>query len=213
MSDVLFVFRPTPSAVLTGCVNLGDVGWPPSLTAVCPSPWSSEEECSLPNKSGCESSVFPFLCIRHVAYISLTHPAQDVVDSNPRSPPPPPDSRLSGPRTRARQTRETSSCRKWRDQAGRVHVQPAHTPQENMVCRYPVYCYGQAEEMQSLQVRTVVQLFISSSHLWFREFGPAWDTVAKAWAKTPTEHRNSHFFGTIDFDNAQSVFQRVSCDQ
>ena len=39
---------------------------------MCPSPWSSEEECSLPNKSGCESSVFPFLCIRHVAYISFS---------------------------------------------------------------------------------------------------------------------------------------------
>ena len=47
----------------------------------------------------------------------------------------------------------------------------------------------------------------------FREFGPAWDTVAKAWVKTPTEHRDSHFFATIDFDNAQSVFQRVSCDR
>jgi len=47
----------------------------------------------------------------------------------------------------------------------------------------------------------------------FREFGPAWDTVAKAWTKTPTEHRNSHFFATIDFDNAQSVFQRVRPEQ
>ena len=47
----------------------------------------------------------------------------------------------------------------------------------------------------------------------FREFGPSWDTVAKAWTKTPEGHRNSHFFATLDFDNAQSVFQRVSCDQ
>ena len=47
----------------------------------------------------------------------------------------------------------------------------------------------------------------------FREFGPSWNTVAKAWAKTSEEHRNSHFFATIDFDNAQSVFQRVSRDQ
>jgi len=47
----------------------------------------------------------------------------------------------------------------------------------------------------------------------FREFGPAWDTVAKAWTKTPTEHRNSHFFATIDFDDAQSVFQRVRRDR
>ena len=46
-----------------------------------------------------------------------------------------------------------------------------------------------------------------------REFGPSWDTVAKAWAKTSAEHRNSHFFATIDFDNAQPVFQRVSYDR
>ena len=47
----------------------------------------------------------------------------------------------------------------------------------------------------------------------FREFGPAWDTVAKAWTKTPAEHKNTHFFATIDFDDAQPVFQRVSCDR
>lgn len=34
--------------------------------------------------------------------------------------------------------------------------------------------------------------------------------MAKAWAKAPAEHRNSHFFATIDFDDAQAVFQRVS---
>lgn len=49
--------------------------------------------------------------------------------------------------------------------------------------------------------------------LGFREFGPSWDTVAKAWATTPTEHRDSHFFATIDYDNAQAVFQRVSFNQ
>jgi len=46
-----------------------------------------------------------------------------------------------------------------------------------------------------------------------REFGPSWDIVAKAWTKTPAEHRNTHFFATIDFDTAQPVFQRVSCDR
>jgi len=46
----------------------------------------------------------------------------------------------------------------------------------------------------------------------YREFNPSWDTVAKAWTKSPTEHRNSHFFATMDFDNAQPVFQRVSFD-
>jgi len=43
-----------------------------------------------------------------------------------------------------------------------------------------------------------------------KEFNPAWDTVAKAWTKAPTEHRNTHFFATIDFDNAQAVFQRLN---
>jgi oligosaccharyltransferase complex subunit gamma len=47
----------------------------------------------------------------------------------------------------------------------------------------------------------------------FREFGPSWDTVAKAWTKASAGHRNSHFFATIDFDNAQPVFQRVSRDR
>jgi oligosaccharyltransferase complex subunit gamma len=58
-----------------------------------------------------------------------------------------------------------------------------------------------------------VPVLNSSLHpfiLSLREFNPAWDTVAKAWTKAPTEHRNTHFFATIDFDNAQSVFQKVS---
>lgn len=42
-----------------------------------------------------------------------------------------------------------------------------------------------------------------------REFNPAWDTVGKAWTNAPAEHRNTHFFATIDFDNAQPVFQKV----
>jgi len=42
------------------------------------------------------------------------------------------------------------------------------------------------------------------------EFRPSWNTVAKAWAQTPTEHRNVHFFATIDFDDAQTVFQRLN---
>lgn len=43
-----------------------------------------------------------------------------------------------------------------------------------------------------------------------KEFGPTWDTVGKAWAKAPAEHRNTHFFATIDFDNAQPVFQKLN---
>lgn len=59
-----------------------------------------------------------------------------------------------------------------------------------------------------LETNPLSRLLISS----LREFGPSWNTVAKAWTKTPAEHRNSHFFATIDFDNAQPVFQRVSRD-
>ena len=39
-----------------------------------------------------------FFVIEHVAHIPSRHPAQDAVDSNPRSPPPPTNSRLCGPR-------------------------------------------------------------------------------------------------------------------
>lgn len=56
----------------------------------------------------------------------------------------------------------------------------------------------------------VFNLVLYPFTLRFREFNPAWETVAKAWTKTPTEHRDIHFFATIDFDTAQTVFQRVS---
>jgi len=42
-----------------------------------------------------------------------------------------------------------------------------------------------------------------------REFGPEWDAVAAAWSTVSPEDRNSHFFGTLDFDLAQTVFQRL----
>jgi oligosaccharyltransferase complex subunit gamma len=47
-------------------------------------------------------------------------------------------------------------------------------------------------------------------HPYHREFDPSWNQVAKVWATTPKEHRDAHFFATIDFDNGQSVFQSAS---
>jgi len=42
-----------------------------------------------------------------------------------------------------------------------------------------------------------------------REFDPSWLAVAKAWSKVPKSQRDSHFFATLDFDDGQTVFQRV----
>ncbi|KAJ7582693.1 hypothetical protein C8J56DRAFT_955499 [Mycena floridula] len=41
------------------------------------------------------------------------------------------------------------------------------------------------------------------------EFDPSWKTVSKAWASASKEHRDNHFFGTLDFDDAPSVFQQL----
>ncbi|GBE82000.1 Dolichyl-diphosphooligosaccharide--protein glycosyltransferase subunit 3 [Sparassis crispa] len=42
-----------------------------------------------------------------------------------------------------------------------------------------------------------------------REFDPNFNSVAKAWTKVPAAERNAHFFGTIDFDNATPIFQKL----
>ncbi|KAF9053704.1 oligosaccharyl transferase subunit OST3/OST6 family [Hymenopellis radicata] len=42
-----------------------------------------------------------------------------------------------------------------------------------------------------------------------REFDPSWNEVSKAWAGAPKEHRDSHFFATLDFDEGQAVFQSL----
>lgn len=42
-----------------------------------------------------------------------------------------------------------------------------------------------------------------------REFEPSWIAVAKAWATAPPPHKENHFFATLDFDNGQTVFQKV----
>lgn len=41
------------------------------------------------------------------------------------------------------------------------------------------------------------------------EFEPSFTAVAKAWTKTAKDDRNSHFFATLDFDDAQMIFQQV----
>ncbi|KAJ3725934.1 hypothetical protein EV361DRAFT_877204 [Lentinula raphanica] len=43
-----------------------------------------------------------------------------------------------------------------------------------------------------------------------KEFDPAWNAVAKAWATVPAEHRDNHFFATLDFDEAPTVFQKLN---
>ncbi|KAK1236532.1 oligosaccharyl transferase subunit ost3/OST6 [Marasmius sp. AFHP31] len=42
-----------------------------------------------------------------------------------------------------------------------------------------------------------------------KEFDPSWNVVAKAWASVPQEHRYDHFFATLDFDEAPTVFQQL----
>ncbi|THU91135.1 oligosaccharyl transferase subunit OST3/OST6 family [Dendrothele bispora CBS 962.96] len=42
-----------------------------------------------------------------------------------------------------------------------------------------------------------------------KEFDPSWNAVAKAWSTAPKEHRDTHFFGTLDFDEGQTVFQKL----
>ncbi|KAF9005665.1 oligosaccharyl transferase subunit OST3/OST6 family [Cyathus striatus] len=42
-----------------------------------------------------------------------------------------------------------------------------------------------------------------------KEFEPSWNAVANAWATTPKEQRDSHFFATLDFDEGPTVFQKL----
>ncbi|KAJ6630819.1 oligosaccharyl transferase subunit OST3/OST6 family [Mycena sp. CBHHK59/15] len=43
-----------------------------------------------------------------------------------------------------------------------------------------------------------------------KEFNPSWLAVAKSWTKAPQADRDNHFFATLDFDDAQTVFQQLS---
>ncbi|KAH8833594.1 oligosaccharyl transferase subunit OST3/OST6 family [Flagelloscypha sp. PMI_526] len=43
-----------------------------------------------------------------------------------------------------------------------------------------------------------------------REFEPSWNAVSKAWTNVPKEAQESHFFATLDFDDAPAVFQKLN---
>ncbi|CCM02365.1 uncharacterized protein FIBRA_04460 [Fibroporia radiculosa] len=42
-----------------------------------------------------------------------------------------------------------------------------------------------------------------------KDFDPSFSAVAKAWSTVPASERDSHFFATIDFDEAMPVFQQL----
>ncbi|KJA27197.1 hypothetical protein HYPSUDRAFT_84107 [Hypholoma sublateritium FD-334 SS-4] len=42
-----------------------------------------------------------------------------------------------------------------------------------------------------------------------KEFDPSWNAVAKAWSYVSSANKNQHFFGTLDFDDGPSVFQKL----
>ncbi|KAF5380810.1 hypothetical protein D9615_003969 [Tricholomella constricta] len=50
-------------------------------------------------------------------------------------------------------------------------------------------------------------LLTSPKRTW--EFEPSWNAVGEAWATVPKEHRDNHFFATLDFDNGQTTFQKL----
>ncbi|KAI0062272.1 dolichyl-diphosphooligosaccharide-protein glycotransferase [Artomyces pyxidatus] len=42
-----------------------------------------------------------------------------------------------------------------------------------------------------------------------KQFDPSWVSVAKAWSTAPKDHRDQHFFATLDFDDGTTVFQKL----
>jgi len=42
-----------------------------------------------------------------------------------------------------------------------------------------------------------------------KEFDPSFREVGRSWSAVPAEHRDSHFFATLDFDNGMTVFQKL----
>ncbi|EDR14302.1 oligosaccharyl transferase subunit OST3/OST6 family [Laccaria bicolor S238N-H82] len=42
-----------------------------------------------------------------------------------------------------------------------------------------------------------------------QQFDPSWNTVAKVWSKVSAEHRDNHFFASLDFDDGPTVFQKL----
>lgn len=42
-----------------------------------------------------------------------------------------------------------------------------------------------------------------------KEFEPVFKSTGKAWSKVPSETRNQHFFGSIDFETGQEIFREL----
>lgn len=179
--------------------------------------WSSgyfeEVVCSPPNKSECESSVFPFsssdtsrISRQHIQLRMLWTPILAL---------------LLLPLTLVSAALDAEQDKLVKLAAAGNGVIKLDEATFNLLT-HPKRTWSAAIQFTAMDNRRkcipckCVLLFSSLSHplIWsLREFKPSWDTVAKAWAQTPTEHRDVHFFATIDFDDAQAVFQRVSCDQ
>ena len=49
----------------------------------------------------------------------------------------------------------------------------------------------------------------SYANMHLREFDPNWNAIAKSWTTVPAAERDNHFFATVDFDNAMTIFQQV----
>lgn len=67
--------------------------------------------------------------------------------------------------------------------------------------------------MQALQVSGMLaNLRYILMRCKFSEFDPSFTAVAKAWTTVSEPERSDHFWATLDFDEAQQVFQKVcSC--
>jgi len=84
----------------------------------------------------------------------------------------------------------TSPSRTW---SATVHLTALDSKRRCLPCKLvPLYTH----DLHSLDIP-------------YREFDPSYNAVAKAWSKVSQEHRDDHFFATLDFDNGQDVFQKV----
>jgi hypothetical protein len=61
----------------------------------------------------------------------------------------------------------------------------------------------------TLVVLNFLLLLAQSQSLNQRKFNPTWNAVGSTWTKVPREHRDNHFFATLEFDEAQSIFLKV----
>lgn len=214
---MLLVFRPRPSAVLTELVDLGDVDRPPSLVAVRPSPWPSStvwnilrKGCAPRPQVGMRLPGFPFSS-SDTSRIFRQRIQPKMLWTSILA-------LLLLPLTLVSASLEAEHDKLIKLAAANRGVIKLDESTFNLLT-HPKRTWSAAIQFTAMDKRRrcspckcvpilnpPFRALISLS----REFGPTWDTVAQAWTKAPAEHRNSHFFATIDFDNAQSVFQRVS---